>query len=116
MRKVIWSINVYNRLDDLKTQIKLIRASLTKTIDISVSCNCPDELINQYEGNGEDTFLWFPNTGHHNGTVDALNSVLEISEKYDYVVSSHADAFLTDLGILQQIIRKMDECGFVVAY
>lgn len=113
MGKILWCINVYSRLEDMKFLIGQVRSELG--CDVLVYCNADDP--SPYHVEGVDIFLTGPNSGHHNGARDAVDAALPHLDGYDYVVSSHADNVWNDLsGSISRIIAKMEADGLGAAF
>lgn len=108
MNRILWTFNVYDRLDDLRDNVSLVRAVLGDSVDICIVCNCPESRKQEFCDIGEDMFIWMENSGHHNGTCDAMNAVLRVVAQYDYIISSHADSFLIDPTIVTRIVDRME--------
>lgn len=104
---ILWAINAYERAADLRFMVKQVKQDMPE-VRVVVMCNCRPENISRMSGNGEDEFIHFPNLGHHAGTVDAMNRVVPlIRDEDEYVITSHADAHLTDVRIVRDIINAM---------
>ena len=104
-KRVLWAINVYDRIDQLKQQEEAIRQKYGRDIDILVFCNNTQIPHATYR---EDILITYgKNSGHHGGVKDAHNANLPHLKNYDIIISSHADCFFTDWNAPRVFVEKM---------
>jgi hypothetical protein len=101
---ILWTINVFSRVDQLKQQEEMIRRTYGDRVKIMVFCNNP-AVDPRYR---EDFLVRTSvNSGHHTGVRDAHNAVLPFLRDYDVVFSSHADCFFIDWRTPVEILARM---------
>lgn len=105
--RILWTINVYSRVDQLKQQEHMIKSCLPD-IPIMVFCNNENVMPDYREDFLETTKV---NSGHHTGVRDAHNAVLPYLKDYDVIISSHADCFFMDWTTPLEIVEKMRREG-----
>jgi hypothetical protein len=109
---VLWNINVYDRFNELHEQVCRIRTEF-KEAKIFVASNSP---LRRRPECKEDFFTWFPNRGHHVGTIDALNAAVPFSHGFDFIISTHADAILSDYSRVQELLTNLSRSHREVAF
>ncbi|MFZ2664269.1 MAG: hypothetical protein WAX66_02820 [Patescibacteria group bacterium] len=115
-------ISTYNRTDDAKINMELIR-NLWKPTNLFNDI----KIIHTYNGLKEwyqeryleDSLVVVKNKGHFHGAADLLDKgFAEISKQHwsiDYVIFLSADTWLLDPNFLSKIIKEMDEKDLYLA-
>ena len=104
-KKILYTLNVFNRSVDLKIHLTLLRKEFGNEVIFATLCNGdikPSGL--------EDTFIKYPNRGHHEGTLDSIKLMTDLSNKFeaDIAVWAHAKSWWTDFKVIRNILENME--------
>ncbi|EKE00164.1 MAG: hypothetical protein ACD_22C00082G0007 [uncultured bacterium] len=120
--KLGFVIYTYNRINDAKINMEIIRTIWSKESDLS-----DIKIVHSYNGKKEwykgkyleDILLRSTNPGHFQGAADLIDrGFVEITKKYpdlDYIVILASDCWLTDPKKVLPVLNKMKSGGFKVA-
>jgi len=108
--RVLWTTNVFSRIEQLRQQQFMIRQKFGKDITLMTFCN--NKNVDSGLLVGQDILVRTDkNLGHHNGVRDAHNHNLPYLKDFDVVISSHADCFFQNWETPLEIIREMKKRG-----
>jgi hypothetical protein len=121
VKRILWGINVYTRLNHLRLQQALIRDHFggdraVREVDRSARPQVDLLVFSNHERNRADVLHFMEdrlhihptNSGGHTGCQDAYNEGLRyLQPEHEFVIWSHADCLLNDYSYIEETLEKM---------